>query len=353
MMYSFILRVVLLALSLTLLCSCTNEEAYEDIAVNEAYNLIIPANFPDVKQDVSRIKLTQNGIALGRKLFYDNRLSVDNTISCAFCHEQQYAFTHHGHQFSHGINNLEGIRNAPAIQNLIFQDEYFFDGASNSIEMLSIVPIHNPVEMNESLSNIVEKLKQDVVCQKLFHSVYNSKEITSDKILNALAQFLSIIISGDSKYDKYIRNEGVSLTVDEQKGLQLFKTHCASCHSTDLFTDHSFRNNGLPINSRLNDTGRYNVTGFDHDKYKFKVPSLRNIALTAPYMHDGRFGSLESVLNFYTDGVKETQNLDPLMKNNEVLGIPLNNEEKKFIIIFLQTLTDNRFITNKNYYHQT
>lgn len=353
MTYALLLRIVPCALSLTLLCACNNDERYEDLPLNEDYPLLIPANFPQPQQDMHLNKPTKYGVALGRRLFYDARLSADNTISCAFCHEQKYAFTHHGHQFSHGIDNLEGVRNAPAIQNLIFQDTYFFDGASNSIQMLAIVPIHNAVEMAETLPNIVKKLKQDPTYGPMFQAAFNSNDISSDKILNALAQFLAVMISSDSKYDKFVRSEGVSFSADEKKGLQLFNTHCASCHATDLFTDNSFRNNGLPINTRLHDTGRYQVTGFEEDKYKFKVPSLRNIALTAPYMHDGRFGSLESVLNFYTNGVQPTPNLDSLLNTEGRLGIPLNEEEKAQLILFLQTLTDEHFITNEAYYHQT
>src|SRR5690606_31913406 len=155
-------------------------------------------------------------------------------------------------------------------------------------------------------------------------------------------------------YDKYVRNEtGGNLTSQELQGLALFQNHCASCHSTDIFTDNSFRNNGLPINPNLNDLGRETVTGFPEDRYKFKVPSLRNVELTAPYMHDGRFGSLESVLNFYSNGVQNTQNLDPLMQQHQTPGIPLTQEEKEAIISFLKTLTDEKFINNPLFYHQT
>ncbi|MFY0481211.1 cytochrome-c peroxidase [Flavobacterium sp. PLA-1-15] len=336
------------------LVSCSNDDNYANIPEDSPYDLVIPSNFPDVLQDIANNYPTKNGVALGRKLFYDARLSRDNTISCAFCHEQTSAFTHHGHDFSHGIDNLIGTRNAPAVQNMIFQSEYFYDGASNSLEMLSIVPIHNPVEMDETLPQIAKKLKADAQYVRLFGSAFDNQQISSANILKALAQFMTIMISADSKYDKYVRNElGGTMDTQELQGLALFRNNCASCHATDIFTDNTFRNNGLPPNPNLNDLGRETVTGFEYDRYKFKVPSLRNVALTAPYMHDGRFGSLQSVLNFYSNGVRNTANLDPLMQQHPTLGIPLTQEEKLALIAFLNTLTDETFITNPAFYHQT
>lgn len=339
---------------LFVLASCSSDDQYSSIPEDSPYDLVIPSNFPDVVQDIANNYPTQNGVALGRKLFYDARLSRDNTISCAFCHEQTSAFTHHGHDFSHGIDNLIGNRNAPAVQNMIFQSEYFYDGASNSLEMLSIAPIHNPVEMDETLPRIADKLKQDAAYVRLFGSAFEDQQISSANILKALAQFMTIMISADSKYDKYVRNEiGGALDAQELQGLALFQNNCAACHATDIFTDNTFRNNGLPPNPNLNDLGRETVTGFEYDRYKFKVPSLRNVALTAPYMHDGRFGSLQSVLNFYTNGVQNTANLDPLMQQHPALGIPLSQEEKLALIAFLNTLTDDKFISNPVFYHQT
>ena len=162
-----------------------------------------------------------------------------------------------------------------------------------------------------------------------------------------------MMVSANSRYDKYVRNEGGVLTAQELEGMGLFQEKCASCHITDLFTDSAFRNNGLPPNPYLNDLGRETVTGFRYDRYKFKVPSLRNVEKTAPYMHDGRFGSLESVLNFYATGVHNTENLDPLLNNNGVPGIPLTEDEKAAIIAFLKTLTDEEYINNPLFYYQT
>lgn len=345
---------LLMCLSVLAIISCNKDDGYTGIPEDKPFNFVIPENFPPMAQDISGNSPTEQGVALGRKLFYDNKLSRNNTISCSFCHEQAFAFTHHGHDLSHGIDNLLGIRNAPAVQNMAFQSEYFYDGASNGIQLLSIVPIHNPVEMDDNLSNIASKLAMDDDYVQRFQLAFENGEISSSNILNALAQFMTVMISADSKYDKYVRNEpGGTMSQLELQGLDLFQSKCATCHVTDIFTDSKFRNNGLPINPNINDLGRETVTGFERDRYKFKVPSLRNVALTKPYMHDGRFGSLESVLNFYSNGVQQTQNLDEILQQNGVLGIPLTENEKQAIIAFLKTLTDETYINNPLFYEKT
>lgn len=347
------MRKILIFIVILAVYSCQNDDS-KYVEINQPLDFQIPSNFPNPVQDISQNYPTQKGFELGRKLFYDGKLSRDGTISCAFCHEQSSAFTHHGHDFSHGIDDQAGIRNAPAVQNMAFQSDYFYDGASNSIEMLSIVPIHNPVEMDDNLQNIVSKLKQDPVYVKLFGQAFDDGEVTSGNVLKALGQFMTMMVSSNSRYDKYVRNEsGGNLNAQELQGLGLFQSKCSSCHKTDLFTDNSFRNNGLPPNPNLNDLGRETVTGFLTDRHKFKVPSLRNIELTAPYMHDGRFGSLQSVLNFYSNGVQHSATLDPILNQNQVLGIPLTQEEKEAIIAFLKTLTDQEYISNPLFYFQT
>lgn len=348
------MKKIIILLLVSVFYSCQKDDDSEYTEINEPMDFQIPSNFPELAQDISRNYPTKKGFELGRKLFYDGRLSRDGTVSCSFCHEQADAFTHHGHDFSHGIDNLAGTRNAPAVQNMAFQSEYFYDGASNSIELLSINPIHNPVEMDENLANIVEKLKQDPAYVKLFNEAFEGGQITSGNTLKALAQFMTMMISSNSRYDKYARNEaGGNLNSQELQGLNVFKNKCSTCHATDLFTDNSFRNNGLPPNPNLNDTGRETVTGFASDRHKFKVPSLRNVALTSPYMHDGRFGSLASVLSFYSNGVQNSETLDPHLNQNGMLGISLSQEEKDAIIAFLKTLTDDEYIKNPLFYFRT
>ena len=354
-MYTMMARLtkrILGLLAIAALASCTdNNEAYTEI--DTPMDFVVPANFPAPVQDIGQNLPTHKGFELGRKLFYDGRLSADGTISCSFCHEQGFAFTHHGHDLSHGINDQIGTRNAPAVQNLVWQDQYFYDGASNSLEMLSIVPVHNPKEMGETLEHIAQKLRQDAAYITLFRQAFDS-DVTSGNILKALGQFMTMMVSANSRYDKFVRNEpGGVLTALEMQGHSLFEQKCATCHATDLFTDNSFRNNGLPPNPALNDTGREIVTGFAADRYKFKVPSLRNVALTAPYMHDGRFGSLRSVLNFYSSGVSNTVNLDVQLSHEGTLGIPLSEDDKEALIAFLKTLTDEEYINNPLFYLQT
>jgi cytochrome c peroxidase len=346
-------KIILLAVLPWFFISC-NDDGGDYVAINKRMDFVVPSNFPALAQDIEMNYPTEKGFELGRKLFYDGRLSADGTISCSFCHEQGYAFTHHGHDFSHGINDQIGIRNAPAVQNMIFQEEYFYDGASNSLEMLAIVPIHNPVEMAETLEAITAKLQQDAAYVKLYKQAFEDGQVSTGNTLKALGQFMTMMVSANSRYDKYVRNEpGGGLTDQELQGRALFQDKCAACHKTDLFTDSAFRNNGLPPNPNLDDHGREVVTGFPADRYKFKVPSLRNVALTAPYMHDGRFGSLESVLNFYSNGVKQSETLDPLLQQNGTPGIALTAEEKAAIIAFLKTLTDTDYVNNPLFYYQT
>ncbi|GFD78523.1 cytochrome-c peroxidase [Tenacibaculum sp. KUL118] len=310
-----------------------------------------PSNFPEPHYNLSSNPITEKGFELGKKLFYEGKLSSDGVVSCAFCHQQKFAFTHHGHQLSHGVEDRVGTRNTPPIQNMAFQKQFSWDGAAFHLDIFPIIPITNPVEMDETVTNILEKLQQDAAYRKLFSQAFEDGEINADNTFKAMSQFMLMMVSANSKYDKYVRVEkGGEFSEQEKKGLELFKSKCASCHTSDLFTDDAFRNNGLPINPEINDLGRMTVTLLEEDKYKFKVPSLRNIELTAPYMHDGRFGSLKSVLNFYATGVQETQNLDPILKNeNGTIGIALNEQEKENIIAFLKTLTDEEFITDKRF----
>lgn len=309
----------------------------------------VPANFPKPVYDFSKNPITHDGFELGKALFYDGNLSRDGTISCAECHSQPSAFTHHGHDLSHGIDNKIGIRNAPPIQNMAFQKEFFWDGGVFDLDLFSIAPIENPVEMDEKLGNVLEKLRKQEKYTMLFQKAYGSKEVTTERFLKALSQFMLALVSANSRYDKYARKEsGGTLNADELEGLGIFKQKCASCHSGELFTDLSYRNNGLPVYNK-EDTGRMRITAAEGDSYKFKVPSLRNIAITAPYMHDGRFYSLEAVLNHYSDGVIESKSLDGLLKTNQTLGIALNKDEKIKLIAFLKTLTDEEFLKNKKF----
>ncbi|MGB3775007.1 MAG: cytochrome c peroxidase [Leeuwenhoekiella sp.] len=329
-------------------CSKDNEDDYEPI--NEPLEFEIPSNFPDLVYDIGKNPPTEQGFALGKKLFYDGKLSANGFISCGFCHEQRFAFTHHGHQFSHGVDDLEGVRNAPALQNAAFMSQFAWDGATAHLDLFPIIPITNEVEMGETVSNVLAKLKADGEYERLFANAFENGEINNENFLKALSQFMVMMVSSNSKYDKHVRKEeGGNFTEDETRGMQLFQQNCASCHITDLFTDDAFRNNGLPAYPGINDLGYAEVSGSTSDNYKFKVPSLRNVAVTAPYMHDGRFGSLQSVLDFYTDGVQDSETLDPILKQNDQLGIDLSIEDKEALIAFLNTLTDNTYLNDERF----
>lgn len=340
---------LLFALIAFLLFACSKEKEAE-VYQNIPLEFKKPTNFPDVAYNFQNNPPTKYGFELGKKLFYDGRLSSDGVVSCGFCHIQQDAFTHHGHSVSHGVNNEVGQRNTPPIQNLAFQNSFMWDGASDHLDLQPIIPFTSPIEMNGSFDAALTMMRNDLEYKRLFELAFADKQINSENMLKAIGQFMAMAVSSNSRFDKYRRNEsGGNLTQEEFEGYGLFNQKCASCHATDIFTDNSFRNNGLVINPQVNDIGRYRVTELEEDKYKFKVPSLRNIQKTAPYMHDGRFYTLEAVLDFYSNGVTNTQNLDSSLNHNGVLGIPLSSADKAKIIAFLKTLTDDEFLTDKRF----
>ncbi|RZJ72267.1 cytochrome c peroxidase [Flavobacterium sp.] len=329
------------------LASCSSDEtSYVDVPLA----IEKPSNFPDLAYNFEANQPTQAGFELGRKLFYEGRLSADGTISCGFCHIQQHAFTHHGHSLSHGIDNAVGMRNTPAIQNMAFQPFFMYDGSTDNLDLQPVIPITSEVEMHGNLANIVTVLQSDPDYRKLFKRAFPNAEIDTEHLLKALGQFMAMLQSSNSRFDKFRRNEsGGSMTPDENSGYQIFQNKCASCHATDLQTDNSFRNNGLAVNMQLNDEGRFRVTHLVSDKYKFKVPSLRNVEKTAPYMHDGRFYTLDAVLDHYAAGVQPSATLDPILNQNGTPGIPLTLDEKSKLIAFLKTLTDDDFLTNPKF----
>lgn len=305
-----------------------------------------PANFPDPVYNFANNKVTKEGFELGRALFYEPRLSRNNTITCGSCHIQSSAFTQHGHDVSHGIDDRLGTRNSPPIMNLAWSKAFNWGGGVFDLDLQPIIPITTHEEMDENLENVYNKLRAMPKYTNMFKAAFGSEEINTARFMKALSQFMVMCISSNSKYDKVLRKEpGFSFTTEELEGYTIFKEKCGSCHTEPLFTDGSFRNNGLGI-SPVNDKGLYTATLIETDKYKFKVPSLRNLRYTAPFMHDGRFLSLNGVLEHYNSEVVATQNLDPSLKGNK-LGISLNATEKTKITAFLNTLNDEDFINNK------
>ncbi|MGB0523623.1 MAG: cytochrome-c peroxidase [Flammeovirgaceae bacterium] len=307
-----------------------------------------PSHFPDPLYHLETNPVTTDGFLLGKKLFYDGQLSRDGSISCGSCHIQAAAFAHKDHDLSHGVDDLLGTRNAPPIQNLAWSTSLFWDGGVHDLDLLPLVPIKNPVEMDEDPANVLNKIRNDAEYPPLFEAAFGDEEITSTRFLQALSQFMVTMVSANSKYDRYLLGEEV-LSPEEQAGMQLVEQKCTPCHGGFLFSDQSFRNNGLPI-FFLNDTGRELITLNEDDRYKFKVPSLRNIAVTQPYMHDGRFWTLEEVLEHYTSNVQDNATLDPIFKISDTeRGIPLTTDEQGKIISFLHTLTDQEFLSDPKF----
>ncbi|OIN59067.1 cytochrome-c peroxidase [Arsenicibacter rosenii] len=316
------------------------------------YTWTKPANFPAPVYNFAKNPLTVQGVQLGKALFYDGLLSRNGTITCGFCHSPFNAFAHTDHPLSHGINDQTGIRNVPAIQNVAWGQHFFWDGGIVDLDLLPIAPIQNPVEMGDSMTNVLAKVRQTAKYRTMFKAAFGTDSITTATFLKALSQFMLTLVSANSTYDKYTRGEtGGDLSEEARRGLTLFKAKCAGCHSGELFTDQTFRNNGLPklANARTDDKGRYTVTLLTTDQYKFRVPGLRNVEFTPPYMHDGRFQTLQQVIQHYATGVQDTPQLDPLLKQNGQLGIPLTAQEQKDLLAFLLSLTDYEFLNNRQF----
>lgn len=316
---------------LFLLAACNKDK-------EEVFALSYPDYFPTPVYSFENNELTKDKFELGRKLFYDGILSSDNSISCGTCHSQVHGFADHNVNFSSGVNNLKGSRNSPAITNMIWSPSFMWDGGVNHIEVFSVAPITNPVEMNETMENVINKLNASASYRSAFKKAYGTETITDQLMLRALTSYMAMLVSSNSRYDQFRQGKAI-FTPQEVEGLQLFEQKCASCHTAPLFTNYTFQNNGL--DSDFTDLGRGRITLDEADNGKFKVPSLRNVELTYPYMHDGRFWSLEQVLDHYDHGIKQSATLSNQLSS----GIPMTTEEKQKIILFLKTLTDYKVIS--------
>ena len=315
--------------------------ACEKESAGPQYNFEVPAYFPAKHYNVA---FDRKKFELGRKLFYDPILSVDNTISCGSCHQQFAGFAHLDHRLSHGVNNKLGTRNSPALFNLAWMPAFMWDGGINHLETMPAAPITNPVEMDLPLATAIAKLNQSAQYKTLFKDAFGVSQITDYHLFKAFAMFMANIISGNSRYDQYMQGKTTALSANEIEGKNLFMDKCASCHTPPLFTDFSYRNNGLD-SIFTDDTGRNHITQLQEDIGKFKVPTLRNVALSYPYMHNGRTETLEDVLDHYSNGIKQSPTLDPSLQN----GIALSPAEKANILTFLNALTDDDFINNPAY----
>ncbi|MEO6814681.1 MAG: cytochrome c peroxidase [Ginsengibacter sp.] len=316
----------------------------KDLFVITPLKLEVPKGWPKPDNIFESNFLTEEGFQLGRKLFYDGRLSKDGNFSCASCHQQFAAFATFDHDFSHGFNNQFSTRNAPALQNLAWIPLYMWDGGINHIEVQALSPLTAPNEMAENIDSVLKKLRADAEYKKMFKKAFGNDNINSQKMLKALAQFVGTLVSADSKYDQYKRGKAV-FNSSELHGYEVFKTKCETCHKEPLFTDNTFKNNGLSLNPFLKDYGRMRITTEASDSLKFRVPSLRNVGVTQPYMHDGRFYSLSQVIEHYRNGIQQSATLDSSLRN----GIAFTPKEKYDLILFLGTLTDSSFLKNKRF----
>ncbi len=334
--------------------SCSNSDDSTNY-VPTPVNLEIPPLFnslllsPSVPPDNPQ---TIEGIALGRKLFYEPLLSNDGTLACANCHLAENSFTD-PNRFSTGITGEMGTRNAMPIVNLAwnFQNRFLWDGSASSLEDQVDDPIENPIEMNNTWPNVVATLQATSEYPGLFEQAFGTTTITREFVAKAIAQFERTLISGNSRFDQYLLGDNNAVTAQEINGFNIFmdenRGDCFHCHGNEfnpLWTNNAFHNNGL--DASFEDIGLGGFTGDPLDFGKFKSPSLRNLAYTAPYMHDGRFATLDEVINHYSEGLVYSNTIDPLMKNISEGGAQLTDSDKLDLKAFLLSLSEPEFTTN-------
>ena len=309
------------AVLMLLVAACSKE------VIEQFFGFKTPFYFPATTYDFSNNHVTKAGFELGKTLFYDSTLSIDNSTSCASCHMQSSAFTHHEHSLSHGLNGSLTRRNAPPIMNLAWNNSFMWDGSVGKLDQQPVKPFTNIIEMGETMPNIMKKVNSSGMYRSMFKDAFGTAVATEDQLLKALSQFMVMAVSKEAKYDSVQRGQA-QFNTTEKEGYAIFVQKCNACHSEPLFTDNSFRNTKLPPND-LMDSGRYVATRNINDLYKFKVPSLRNLGYTKPYMHDGRFSSIDKVLDHY---------------NTNLFSI--STDERSKLKAFLITLDDKIFVTN-------
>jgi len=331
------MRLIFVIILAHFLFSCSKEPIIQE------YKITYPSYFPEPVYTFENNAFTKGRFLLGKELFNDPLLSLDGTVSCKKCHSLSHAFADHNVPYSAGVFDSIGIRNSPVIFNMLWSPAFMWDGGVNHLEVFSVAPITNTLEMHETMSGVVQKLNNSEHYRNKFKKLYGVEEVNDQVFLRAMAQYVAGIVSCGSKYDKYVQGK-VSFTANELEGLEIFNNKCSSCHTAPMFTNYSYQNNGL--DAQFTDLGRGRITLDPQDNGKFKVPTLRNIELTYPYMHDGRFWTLRSVLDHYSDGVIQSSTISPLVSS----GIQLTETEKDRLIDFLKTLTDYEMLNNKNYF---
>lgn len=315
--------------------SCSYEEPVD------RFSFTPPASFPPMDYNNPDNPISEEGVELGRRLFYENALSLDSSINCSSCHLQSNAFSDPGASFSIGVDGKIGKRNSPALFNLGWSPTYMWDGGINHLDVMPFAPITDSLEMNLEMAVAVNRIRSNSQYRQAFKSIFGSDTITSQRIFYALSQFMITMVSNRSKYDEFLINPQV-YSESEQRGYTLFQTHCSSCHAEPLLTDFSYANNG--IDSIYSDLGRGRITLNSDDNGTFKVPSLRNVELTYPYMHDGRFTSLTEVIEHYSSGIK-TSSVDSRLAG----PLQLSTNEKEDLLAFLLTLSDYSYIQDSRF----
>lgn len=347
------IRLVLLFLLVSLCSSLSADDTDSVTSLTETpFELDLPAGFPQppAAEDYA---VTRERVILGRSLFYEGALSRNGRVMCGTCHVRRFALTDRK-RVSKGIDGQQVARNSMPLFNVAWKPHFFWDGRAATLREQVLMPIQDPLEMDETLENVVRKLSRSQTYRYSFNAAYGDPEVTPERIAVALEQFVFTRTSADSKFDQSERGEA-ELTEQEEHGHQLFMNPrgmkegkvsgvgCANCHSGPLFSDHEFRNNGLaPAND---DVGREAVTGKPEDRHRFATPSLRNVALTHPYMHDGRFETLEEVIEHYASGVHPSPTTDPLL-TDEGASLGLSDDDKAALVAFLKTLSDPKYGAN-------
>lgn len=360
MIFKYLLLTFVLSLGVFISCKKAKEENISYATLDEtpydfSYGSTMSA--PNIPGDN---KLTIEKVRLGRMLFYEKALSGDGTMNCASCHALGNGFSD-TNQFSTGIAGLKGGRQAMAIFNMAWNtNEFFWDGRAHLLRDQALKPIQDPLEMNETLPKAIQKIQAMAQYKVQFTRAFGTHEVTGQRMALALEQFMNSVVSSNSKDDKYLRGE-LALTASEERGRALFFTEynpffpdlsgadCAHCHGGSNFENDQYMNNGLSADNEMTDIGREAVTNFASDRGKFKVTSLRNIAVTGPYMHDGRFKTLEEVVAHYNDGLKPSSTLDPALENTRSTGLMLDAQEQADLVAFLKTLTDYTYLNDSRY----
>lgn len=333
-----------------------NAQAYDPAPyfIDLSNQTLVPPSLP------SDNPLTQAKVLLGRHLFYEKALSVDNTVSCASCHHQAFAFSDTA-QFSVGVAGSLGNRHSMALVNLAWHNNgFFWDGRASLLRHQVLMPIEDPLEMKETLASVIAKLKKIPGYPLRFAQAFGDNQITEERISFALEAFINSLVSQNSRFDQYLAGK-IQLTASEMRGYLLFLAEyneffpeasgadCFHCHGSNQFQLNSYENNGLDFASEITDVGREGVTQNISDRAKFKVPTLRNVEVTAPYMHDGRFKTLEEVVEHYNNGIKVTSTVNGALQATSVTGLRLNATEKADLIAFLKSLTDREFLTHPKF----